>query len=396
MTVYTPATVAASLSVAGLVKTTIQAPVRADGYRARRFRLWCADSLVAFSYGTWDDMARVAADTVNDCGCPRIPPGIPMVIDTGGAEYLSFKRPNFDATVSSVVIECLDAGISPLSGIVEVEDNYFTRYVQPLGPVQGYHLDSVTGLEDLIEDGGVTTRDAAWQSAPEYGAATDTILGGLGSATLRTNGNYVRVDAGDISPKIDLNASATFILWCRYWDGNGNGLVTGNIGPLDWLPSTYEGGFRIGWIGTDMNTVVADADGVGGVLSGSDAGDHIGLKVAAGDGGEWFMLTVRYDGDENTASFFTRSDAVTWRKDYDTTPLDQDMTPAASPIRFGAAYGLATWEGSLCEGYIFDKALSDSEVEALFQAGYPGPIAGGGTPPAPLGGFSSGFDSGFG
>lgn len=389
ITVQTPYGIAAQLSVAGLVKTTLQLPVRSDGYRARRLRIYCADASVAFTYGDWDQVARVAADPVNDCGCPRLPAGIPIVIDTAGAEYIAFKRPNFDATISTVQVECLDAGALPISGLVEVDDNYFTRYIQPLDPVQGYHLDSAAGLQDLVEFGGITTRDAIWQGGSEYSDPTETILGGLGSTTLRTSGAYTYVTGDKMA--IDLDQSATMLLWCRYWDGNGNGLVVGNTGPQDYI-DTSDGlaGWRNGFIGSDMNVYVSDS--TGGLANTNNAGAG-SLKTVAGNGGNWFLNAAVYDGDAQTFTSYTLSDGVALIVPFDTSAAVSSLNPPATTSgrwRHGAAYGLATWEGSICEAYAFAKALTQSELFELFFAGYPG------ASPILPSGFSSGFDSGYG
>lgn len=355
---------AGQFSVVGGYKTTLRVPLRADGSPCRRLRVTTADTLVGFVGGSWDAVAAIPD------GGPYLPDGRTIEISTQGGNYISFKRPQGDTTTSTVIVEALDAQGGISSGFTEVEDTYFTRFVEPLSPVQGYHLHSAGGLADLV-----ASRDAITQGVLTYNSAEETIVGGLGSAELKTNGVYAYVTGNNFAFNFD--EGSTQIGWARYWDGNGNSLVVGNVGPFDCIDTAAgRPGWRGGFIAFDWNTYVADANASLYNVSETGVG---ALKTVAGGagvagGGAWFMVAARYNAEAQTFTMDVLSEGITFQTVGDLSAATGTLqlgTTTNNRWRMGAAYGLATWEGSICECYAWDRALSDAEILALFNAGNP-------------------------
>lgn len=179
---------------------------------------------------------------------------------------------------------------------------------------------------------------------------------------MRADGGYVRIDSTDRA--FNLDADCTLVTWFRYWDANSNSLLTGNIGVLDLMEGDQTPGFRLGFVGTDIQFYTT------GATTGSEATNVATSGIKSLDG-PWGMWAVRYDSTAGTASAWVRWPTGKVTIEHDVSTYTGGLQPAISSTRFGAGVGLSSAEGSLCESYCWTRALADYELDQLYLGGAP-------------------------
>lgn len=344
------------------IRTVVQLPTTPAGGYHTTFKVYVSGDDVHFVTGDYDAIEFVNTNEDSVYGVdPLIRSDISDFIYTGGAQYIAFRAQTATAQVRLEVVDVRGEGVS--SNFSVFDDDYYTRYVSSTGPIQGYRMGSAAGLEDQVEDGGVTTRDLLWVGTPVYTEGrTDTIRGGGGSSELRADSRYLRIESAD--QPWDIDSDFTVAVWNRYWDANGNTFTTSNVGIADWIGIGGNPGFRVGIVGTNLWLNVADS---GAVNSDTQTTATSGLKILDGPWGLW---VVRFDHTANTASAWVR-----WPSGQGEVVVDISgwgtLTPSNTSFRFGASQGLSSTEGSLCEGYVWTRALADYELEQLYLGGIP-------------------------